>query len=166
MGGLLSERGSRGALLVKLVAAFTLVMLSGLSAACDYYPYRIGIESETDGSLVIHVRPCRGEPLLVSRVALARSGERNSPLWEIRSVDPNGEGLLRYKLGVTPPSFVENAGQSGPLERGRYLAIVDSSILRDQSYSFRLADLEPGIVLAGDGQYLSQEQFEAGEGCR
>lgn len=91
---------------MKLSQSGRLALLSAvafLTEACEGDPYRIGAEPTANGGVVLHFANCDDDR--ISRVTLARSGEPRDVLWEVRSVNPDGEAVFAFPVGSPPPGF-------------------------------------------------------------
>lgn len=147
-------------------AGFTVAVLcfvAALSVACDMDPHRIGVEYTDQDEVVIHLANC--DNYQVHRVALSFSGERESPLWEVTAIREAGDPPIPFIVGQAPDGFRETIALTRQLSNRRYLAVIDSSFLEGQSYSFDWSDLRRGQVLVRDGDYVTREAFRAGALC-
>jgi hypothetical protein len=103
---------------------------------------------------------CGESELRIDRVSVGKT--RSDPLWEISS---EGSAAREYEIGITPEGFTESIELESDLAPGRYLVVIDSSRLEDESYTFATSELSPGMVLVGDNELVPREQFEDAIEC-
>lgn len=140
-----------------------LSVISFLTTACDGDPYRIGAEPATNGGVVVHFANCDDDR--ISRVTLTRSGEPRDVLWEVRSVNTDGEAVFAFPVGSQPPGFELTVPLSTVLPDGHDLVMIDSTFLEDQRFSFNRARLRDGHVFAGNNEQFTVEEFKAAALC-
>jgi len=138
-----------------------LVMAIGIMwslASCDPTDdvgRRLGLWKEE--GVVVEYLLCPDES--VTRLELRRLTDNGPVLWEIEA--PAGSSLQRFRLGVTPPGFVERSTLAAELQEGvRYVVELDSSRQVIASNTFTLEELNNHDVLTSfDDEYMSQEDF-------
>lgn len=148
------------------VVALTVLVLALLMMSCDPgAPYRIGIMRDDEGKLTLMYSDCDANTRLV-RVAVARSGNKRTPLWEIRSSEPAGNATLEVVVGGDQPGFETKIALTELLDSGTFVAMMDRASGSGDIYSFDLRDLRTGQVYAGDDVYFSLDEFRKGALCR
>jgi hypothetical protein len=125
---------------------------------------RIGVEVSATGAITIHYAACKDD-VRVMRLVVARSGQLDSPIWEIRSESSRGEPVLGFVVGQPALGFDTIIPLEQPLALGRYLIVVDSSELKDRREGFEFGALQVGRVLTPDGDYMTSEEFRGGALC-
>ncbi len=142
-----------------LAIVCAMLLVAALAAACDRDPYRIGVSTTEDGSIVIHYANCGGNTT-VSAFRLAADGH-GAVGWAIEAVgEPSSDTWSAVVGGVPPEGFVETVPYHPDPSRRHYLAIVDSSFLREHTYSFDTPELRTDMVLAGSDDYFAVDEFE------
>jgi hypothetical protein len=138
------------------------------SMACKEPRERIGVELSDDGSILVHYKHCRASTLIRQVTLKDLNNTRtdisdDQVLWEIQS--EQGSTITEFTVGSTPAGFDRSEELVRPIDELLLNVQVSSSLLPGgESMTFRIDQLRPRQVLAGDG-YMSIEEFRQTPAC-
>lgn len=145
------------------VASIFLIAAIALSIACDTDPSYAGIGLTIDGNIRVLYAPC-GKDIKIYRLALALSGMRDNPIWQINS--PDGLPIYEFIIGETPPGFVESVSLRGPIPNNqRLLVLIDSTRFEGETYVFRVDELRFDLFFDANEDYFTVEEVLSGKIC-
>lgn len=145
----------------RLLVGITLAVFV-LNTACDYDARYAGLRLSESGDIEILYDPC-GKDINIFRVALAISGKRDDPIWEI--VSPNGTHQYEFTVGVTPSGFIETVHRISVIPDERLIVIIDSSRFDGESYPFEPDALRREVFYDVISHYYTREEISAGKLC-
>ena len=143
-----------------LVAA---ILLGGITfAGCDTDAHYAGVTLTDNRSIRVLYSPC-GKEVKIFRVALAKAGHLDTPLWEIRA--QSGVSMYDFTIGEDLVAFSETVVLGSTIPSDELLVVsIDSSRYDGEAYGFRLSQLKPGLFF-DESKYYTEEEVLAGKLC-